>query len=98
MEHPLETTMSGGGLQHHQALRTIDETLSANTPIEHAYLTFDTPLPKPVISPSSSPESQPPCPDPKPYGSHIFWTSTRKWLLLTLACTATFLTSYTAGT
>ncbi|KAK4154233.1 major facilitator superfamily domain-containing protein [Chaetomidium leptoderma] len=79
----------------------------ATTDITHLYLTFTTPLPKPnttIRHPSPSPQDNnlnppppPPPPDLTPYSNPLTWPNSRKYLLLTLSCIATWLTAYTAG-
>ncbi|KAL2128705.1 hypothetical protein VTI74DRAFT_8814 [Chaetomium olivicolor] len=75
----------------------------STTEITSLYLTFATPLPAPNTTlrhPTypSTPSRAPPAP-PKltPYTNPQTWPSSRKYLILTLSCIATFLTAYTAG-
>ncbi|KAH6847547.1 major facilitator superfamily domain-containing protein [Chaetomium sp. MPI-CAGE-AT-0009] len=82
----------------------------ATTEIAHLYLTFATPLPNPntttLHSPSNRPSphnntkntnNPPPPPDLTRYSNPQTWPSSRKYVMLTLSCVATWLTAYTAG-
>jgi hypothetical protein len=79
-----------------------DDRNSIIPEIAHLYLTFKTPLPPPNITTTLSKGSQtdgdlPPCPNLEPYTNPIAWSSSRKYLMLSLSCFATFLTAYTSG-
>ncbi len=89
-----------------QPPRSPDTRLDADSPIAYFYLDFDTPLP--TVPPQhhdlghdppadGGRDALPSCPDLRPYISPLQWGPARKNLLLGLACTATFLTAYTAG-
>lgn len=84
-----------GSRGSHPDLQQTRETvvLDANAHIEYVYLTFETELLEPIIPRNYHTGSYPQCPDLVVYGSPLLWSPARKWLLLTLACTATFLTS-----
>ncbi|KAK3292874.1 major facilitator superfamily domain-containing protein [Chaetomium fimeti] len=84
----------------------------ATTEIAHLYLTFATPLPNPNTtarhpSPNNnkppphnkhnSNNNPPPPPDLTRYSNPQTWPSSRKYVMLTLSCVATWLTAYTAG-
>ncbi|KAF4844989.1 putative MFS-type transporter [Colletotrichum siamense] len=95
IERSLSTQQVDSTHQHTPDQETV--SLGPDSRIEHVYLTFDTRLPEPVLQSQSQPENTPPRPNLQSYNSPLEWSPARKWLLLTLACTATFLTSYTAG-
>ncbi|KAG7293992.1 hypothetical protein NEMBOFW57_004053 [Staphylotrichum longicolle] len=73
----------------------------ASTEITRLYLTFTTPLPTPntTLTHHGSHPTKPPPPPPDltPYTDPQTWPASRKHLLLTLSCIATWLTAYTSG-
>ncbi|KAK3385412.1 major facilitator superfamily domain-containing protein [Podospora didyma] len=75
------------------------KTPSDCTEITYLYLTFDTyiPLANTTITPSARPPTPSPPPDLKKYDNPMSWPNSRKYLMLSLSCTATFLTAYTAS-
>jgi MFS family permease len=89
---------------HSQAPMRMDGT----TPIVYLTLTFDTPLPIPNLSDQSGTNGQNRAiasdhprllssPDLTRFTDPFFWPASRKRLLLTLSCFATFITAYAAG-
>jgi MFS family permease len=81
---------------HHHQKPQHHDIPHAESPIAYLYLTFDSPLPEPP-APADG-QRQPAAPpdlrkftDPKTWGMGI------KSVLLTLSCSATFLTAYSAG-
>ena len=78
---------------------TINNPPTATTEITNLYLTFTTPLPtaNTTLPSHSSPRPPPPPPNLTPYTDPQTWPTSRKNLLLTLSCIATWLTAYTSG-
>jgi len=73
---------------------TSKTTLDLSSPLTYHYLSFSTPLPLPVFSPSI-PRIAPP--DLKKFTSPFEWSSTRKSFTLWISCIATMVAGYTAG-
>lgn len=73
------------------------QRLDSTSPITYQRLTFETELPRLDGTAGDTSRSLPPPPDLTPYISPLLWPHSRKFLLLALSCTATFLTAYTAG-
>ncbi|KAL4929136.1 major facilitator superfamily domain-containing protein [Aspergillus undulatus] len=71
----------------------------SQTPVEHLYLTFDTPLPLPVglSSPQSGQPAPPPCPDFSQYASPFLWPEWRKSVITAISCGVTAMSAYAAG-
>lgn len=69
--------------------------LGVDSAISYLYLTFDSPLPKPPLSPDGRP--LPKAPNVRAYTNPQTWSVPRKSVLLSLSCVATFLTAYSAG-
>ncbi|KAL6238903.1 hypothetical protein BDW75DRAFT_227698 [Aspergillus navahoensis] len=71
----------------------------SQTPVEHLYLAFDTPLPLPVglSSPRPGQLAPPPCPDLSKYASPFFWSEPRKSVITWISCGVTAMSAYAAG-
>ncbi|RDW73381.1 hypothetical protein BP6252_07288 [Coleophoma cylindrospora] len=70
--------------------------MDMSTPITYHYLTFETLLPSPRLSPSST-SALPPQPNLKKFQSPFDWSKTRKSLTIWMSCIATLVASYAAG-
>ncbi|KAI9371969.1 major facilitator superfamily domain-containing protein [Aspergillus egyptiacus] len=83
--------------QNTEAHNNADSTTSS--PIEHLYLTFDTPLPHPVglSSPQPGLPAPPPCPDLSHYASPFLWSKSRKAAITMISCGVTAMSAYAAG-
>ncbi|KAL4770403.1 major facilitator superfamily domain-containing protein [Aspergillus nidulans var. acristatus] len=68
-------------------------------PVEHLYLTFDTPLPVPVglSSPRPGRQAPPPYPDLSKYASPFLWSKPRKSVITWISCGVTAMSAYAAG-
>ncbi|KAM4055990.1 major facilitator superfamily protein [Hirsutella rhossiliensis] len=75
--------------------RPAPASLDAHSPISYLYLTFDTLLP--TLPAAEHGQQPPPCPDLRRLDSPLTWSPVRKYVLLAMSCTATFLTAYAAG-
>ncbi|KAL4784804.1 major facilitator superfamily domain-containing protein [Aspergillus varians] len=71
----------------------------SQNPVEHLYLTFDTPLPLPVglASPQPSQPAPPACPDLSKYASPFLWSGPRKSVITMISCGVTAMSAYAAG-
>ncbi|KAL4974857.1 major facilitator superfamily domain-containing protein [Aspergillus desertorum] len=68
-------------------------------PVQHLYLTFDTPLALPVglSSPRPGQPAPPPCPDLSKYASPFLWSEPRKSVINWISCGVTAMSAYAAG-
>ncbi|KAL4899755.1 hypothetical protein BDW74DRAFT_188919 [Aspergillus multicolor] len=82
-----------------QAAQLAPSDGDSQTPLEHLYLTFDTPLPSPVglSSPHPGQPAPPPCPDLSKYASPFLWSEPRKSVITWISCGVTAMSAYAAG-
>ncbi|KAJ3571900.1 hypothetical protein NPX13_g5221 [Xylaria arbuscula] len=72
-------------------------SLGQNSPIDYMYLTFDTALPVPNIPMATIESAIPESPDMSRYIDPMRWPSSRKTIMVAVACIGTLATAYAAG-